>query len=167
MLARPLPILVGVLLLVGCDAVGVEAPPADVPADGGLAWGAMLVAVNEVRAAGATCGGEWLPPAKPLAWDGRLATAAERHSRDMARNQHFDHRGTDGRGTGERVRRAGYDWRAVGENIARHQVSVDEVMSDWLDSPGHCRQLLSPTYLEVGAAQADGYWTQVFGTARG
>ena len=165
MSARSLSILVGFLLLVGCDAVGIEAP-AEEPVSEGPAWNTMLSAVNRVRAAGATCGDVWYPPVDPLVWDGRLATAAERHSADMSKNQHFDHRGTDGRAVGERVRRAGYDWRAVGENIARHQVSVDQVMRDWVKSPGHCRQLLSPNYLELGAAKAEGYWTQVFGTAR-
>lgn len=154
--------LVLVVLLSGCDTVGVDTPPqADAPA-----WDAMLVAVNEARAQGATCGGEWQAPAPALIWDARLEAAARRHSKDMAENDHFAHRGTDGLTTGERVREAGYDWRIVGENLARNQVSVRQVMGDWLDSPVHCRQLLAPEFLEIGAAESDGYWTQVFGVSR-
>lgn len=150
------------VLLIGCDSVGLDvAPVADAPA-----WDAMFEAVNQVRAQGATCGGEWYPPAPALVWDARLEAAAAQHSQDMSSNGHFAHRGTDGLDTGDRVRRAGYDWRAVGENLARNQVSVKQVISDWLESPGHCRQMLSPTYLEMGAARSDGYWTQVFGAAR-
>lgn len=150
------------VLLVGCDTVGLDvAPVADAPA-----WDAMFVAVNEVRAQGATCGGEWHPPAPALVWDARLEAAAERHAEDMAENDHFAHRGTDGLDTGERVRRAGYDWRIVGENLARNQTSVPQVISDWLASPAHCRQMMSPEFLEIGAARSEGYWTQVFGVAR-
>ena len=69
-----------------------------------------------------------MAPAPPLIWDSRLEAAAERHSRDMAEHGHFDHRGSDGLGTGERVRRAGYDWRVIGENIAARQQSVAEVV---------------------------------------
>lgn len=163
MLDRPLAALVGLFLIVGCDSSGV----APVPVGDSPAWDAMLAAVNTARATGAVCGGRWHPPAEPLVWDRRLETAAERHADDMSRHGHFDHRGTDGRDPGDRVRQAGYDWWAVGENIARYQVSVDQVVEDWLESPGHCRQMLNPAYLELGAAEIDGYWTQVFGTARG
>jgi len=156
--------LVALLLLAGCDTMGVGLPLE--PEPGVQAWGEMLAAVNAVRAEGATCGGERLAPAEPLIWDSRLEAAAVEHSADMAENAYFDHRGTDGADTGERVRRAGYDWWAVGENIARHQRTVGEVIADWVASPGHCRQLMDPRFQELGAAEANGYWTQVFGVPR-
>ena len=129
-------------------------------------WAEMLSALNAVRKAGATCGGTPMPPAAPLVWDRRLAAAADRHVRDMATHKRFSHRGSDGLHAGERARRMGYDWRALGENIARHQRSVDQVLDDWLASPSHCRQIMSPAYAEVGAAKVGGYWAQVFGTFR-
>ena len=153
-----------VLTLAGCDSVGPGLSPT--PEADAEAWDEMLQAVNDVRAEGATCGDTWMSPAPALVWDARLETAALRHSHDMARHGYFSHRSRDGLDTGERVRRAGYDWRAVGENIARHQQTVAEVVEDWIESPDHCRQLLSPRFLEIGAAEADGYWTQVFGVPR-
>ncbi len=152
------------LALSACDTMGLDLPPE--PEAGVQAWDEMLTAVNEVRAQGATCGPREMAPAAPLIWDSRLEAAAVLHSRDMARHGRFDHRGSDGLGTGERVRRAGYDWRVVGENIAKHQRTVAEVVEDWVGSPGHCRQLLDPGFLEIGAAEEDGYWTQVFGVPR-
>ncbi|WP_412067944.1 CAP domain-containing protein [Rubrivirga sp. IMCC43871] len=156
-------VLLAALALAACDTTYAidDALVADAPA-----WDAMLAAVNDARASGAVCGNEAMGPAAPLVWDARLEAAAERHSRDMAENGHFDHTGTDGLSTGARVRRAGYDWRAVGENIARYHQNVDEVVSDWLASPDHCRQMLSPRFVELGAAEEDGYWTQVFGVPR-
>ena len=122
-------LLVFLVGLSACDTVGLDLPPE--PEAGVQAWDEMLTAVNAVRAEGATCGDRRMAPAAPLIWDSRLEAAAERHSRDMAEHGHFDHRGSDGLGTGERVRRAGYDWRVIGENIAARQQSVAEVVGDW------------------------------------
>ena len=152
------------LALVGCDSVGPGLPSA--PEADAEAWDEMLQAVNAVRTEGVRCGGTWMGPAPALVWDARLETAALHHSHDMSRHAHFSHRGTDGLSTGERVRRAGYDWRVVGENIARNQRTVSEVVEDWIESPAHCQQLLSPRFVEIGAAEVDGYWTQVFGVPR-
>lgn len=162
MIARTL--LLFAVILTGCDSYGVDLPPE--PEAGVEAWDEMLTAINAVRAEGAVCGSTAMPPAPPLVWDSRLEKAAARHSRDMAQNDHFDHRGTDGASPGDRVRRAGYDWRVVAENIARYQQTVDEVVADWVASPGHCENLLNASYLEVGAAEDGTYWTQVFGVAR-
>jgi len=163
---RPLRLPLAALLVVlgGCDSVGPGGPA--LPQADAEGWDEMLVAVNDLRAQGATCGGERMAPAPPLVWDARLEAAALGHSRDMADTERFSHRGSDGLGTGERVRRAGYDWRVVGENIARYQRTVPEVVEDWAESPDHCRQLLSPRFFEIGAAEVDGYWTQVFGVPR-
>ncbi|HEX8386426.1 MAG TPA: CAP domain-containing protein [Rubricoccaceae bacterium] len=152
------------LCLVGCDSFGTDAPLDEAPAS--EPWGEMLDAVNEARTAGQTCGDALYAPAPPLVWNGRLETAAERHTADMVEHAHFDHTGTDGSRPGDRATRAGYSWRVVGENIARGQPTVDEVVSDWVASPGHCRNLMDPRFAEIGAAEQEGYWTQVFGLAR-
>ena len=150
--------------LVGCDTV-VDAPaPSTAPAT--VPWTEMLDAVNAVRAEGAQCGGQLYPAAGPLAWNGRLELAALAHTVDMLENDHFAHTGTDGSEPGDRAWRAGYQWRVVGENIARYQSSVERVVEDWMASPSHCRQIMDPTYVEMGAAEQGRYWTQVFGLPR-
>lgn len=160
---RLLPLLAAVFVA-GCDTTGIDLPPepeADAPA-----WDEMLAAVNAVRAQGATCGEDAMGPAPPLAWDGRLEAAAAHHAADMARHAYIDHTGRDGSDPGDRARRAGYDWRRIGENLARYQQTVDGVVEAWLESPGHCRQLLDPRYVEMGAAEEGYYWAQVFGVPR-
>lgn len=150
--------------LAGCDTMGFDVPPT--PEAGVEPWGEMLQAVNQVRKSGARCGDESMPAAPPLIWDSRLEVAAEGHAADMAKYGYLSHRDREGRDTGERVRVAGYAWRVVGENLARHQNSVDQVIGDWLESPNHCRMLLDPGFVEIGASQAEGYWVQVFGVPR-
>ena len=126
----------------------------------------MLSAVNAMRAEGRYCGKDWFGPAAPLQWDGRLGAAAQMHSHDMSTNGYFNHVGSDGSRVGERVSREGYRWRRVGENIARYQQTIDEVVSDWAESPGHCANLMYPAFAEFGAAEQDRHWTQVFGRPR-
>ena len=146
-------LLVLLVCLSACDTVGLDLPPE--PEAGVQAWDEMLTAVNAVRAEGATCGDRRMAPAAPLIWDSRLEAAAERHSRDMAEHGHFDHRGSDGLGTGERVRRAGYDWRVIGENIAARQQSVAEVVGEqrWpkLEAVAP-RRLIRPYALLLGSS---------------
>lgn len=91
----------------------------------------------------------------------------------MARHNYFSHSGRDGSHVAERASRTGYPWRAIGENIAAGQMQADAAVQGWLNSPGHCANLMSPTYTEMGAAfavnsrsSAGIYWVQVFGAAR-
>jgi len=130
----------------------------------------VLALVNEARRRGATCGAQRFAAAAPLAWNDQLAAAALGHARDMAEHEYFDHADRRGRGVGQRAREIGYPWRAIGENIAAGQGSAQQVVAGWLASPGHCANILSPNFREMGTAYAlnpqaamEIYWTQVFG----
>jgi len=153
------------LALAGCDGIVDFIPrtPAEPPS---AEDAAMLAAVNRYRAEGRDCGGTYHGPAAPLVWNGRLGAAAAAHTRDMAVHGRFAHVGTDGSTVGDRVSRAGYAWRHVGENIARYQDSVEEVVGDWVASAGHCANLMNPSFVEFGAGEQDRYWTQVFARPR-
>ena len=131
---------------------------------------AVLGHVNDARRRGGTCGTQRFAAAAPLAWNDQLAAAALDHSRDMAEHEYFDHTDRRGRGVPERARELGYRWRAIGENIAAGQGSPQQVVAGWLASPGHCANILSPDFREMGTAYAlnpqaamEIYWTQVFG----
>ncbi|QNA98654.1 CAP domain-containing protein [Massilia sp. Se16.2.3] len=153
-LARPLP----PVTLPGQQEVGRE----------------ILGLVNAARASPRMCGERSFGPAAPVRWNDALAAAALVHSRDMATHRHFAHRGSDGSEVGLRSSRAGYNWRQVGENIAAGQTTPKEAVEGWLDSPGHCANLMNPSFVEMGAgydisrARMPGfvYWTQVFAVPR-
>lgn len=110
----------------------------------------------------------------PLGANALLDRAAQRHAEDMLARGYFAHESPARKTVRERAREAGYDWRAVGENIAEGQFTVDEVMRTWMDSPGHRRNILDPDFRELGVGLAlgrsgSGYrvlWAQAFGTAR-
>jgi uncharacterized protein YkwD len=98
--------------------------------------------------------------------DGRLTAAAQRQSDDMARRQTMSHSGGDGTDGGIRIRNAGYGWSTWGENVAAGQSTPAEVMSAWLNSPGHRANILNGGVVHIGVAATTGsngsiYWTMV------
>ncbi|MEM8525714.1 MAG: CAP domain-containing protein [Bacteroidota bacterium] len=121
-----------------------------------------LAAVNQYRRQGVRCGNQNQSAARNLKWNDQLATAALRHANDMKRKGFFAHQGSDGTKVGARVTATGYQWRAVGENIAKGYPNINAVMAAWKDSPGHCRNMMNSTYTEMGMARVDDIWVQVF-----
>lgn len=133
----------------------------------------VLRIANDARAGGRRCGSKSFPAAPPLRLASELNDAARAHSRDLARNNRLSHEGSDGSSPAERVTRTGYPWRTVGENVAAGPTSAKEVMDGWLASPGHCENLMSPRFAEMGLGyvvdekSASGvYWAQVFGARK-
>ncbi len=128
----------------------------------------LLQQINAARATGRTCGGTAWPAVRSLEWNDLLFSASAKHAADMALNGYFDHTSLDGRTLGQRVTAEGYNWRAVGENIAAGQSSVSAVMQGWLSSAGHCRNLMSSNFNDVGvacvvAARGTPYWVMKLG----
>lgn len=137
--------------------------------------GALLAAINAARAQARVCrnGGPVMPAVAALAWNARLGAAADRHSRDMAENNFFSHTGSDDSSPAQRVSAAGYSYWTTGENIAAGYRSVSSVVPGWLDSAGHCENIMNASYQDFGAAcryKADSYyeyyWTTDFGRPR-
>ena len=129
----------------------------------------MLTQVNAARSQPRNCGSENYPATAALSWHCTLEDVAYAHNRDMGDHNFFSHTGSDGLTVGDRTRNAGYDWSAVGENIAAGYQTIDVVVTAWLDSPGHCVNIMSAVYTEFGAASYSVvgsdysiYWTQVF-----
>eukprot|EP00644_Phytophthora_capsici_P001745 jgi/Phyca11/564248/estExt2_Genewise1.C_PHYCAscaffold_140251 len=120
----------------------------------------MLARVNKERAA------EGLPP---VCGNKKLQSSSQRHSDDMAQNNYMAHDGTDGSTMSQRITDTGYEWSAVGENVAAGQTDVQAVMDAWMNSPEHRDNILGK-YTMLGATYAFNenteykhYWTQDFG----
>lgn len=123
------------------------------PCDGILAQQEALSRVNRLRSLGTLCGDRGdFPPAGPLVLNTQLEAAAKRHSADMASHAFFSHRGSDGSSVGDRVKDAGYAWRNVGENIAAGHPTLFAAIEAWIQSPGHCANLMGQKHTEMGIA---------------
>ena len=128
----------------------------------------MIARVNQLRAAGASCGTRGTyAPAGPLSWNTQLTQAAAVHSQDMVTNNFFSHTGSDGSTAGSRITAAGYAWSTYGENIAAGYGTVNNVLAGWMASDGHCANIMNPNFTQIGVACIKGtsanrygdYWT--------
>lgn len=182
----------------GTDVVDTEPDPSDDPVvevpdglpdpDDGAGWPAawrsyadqVFTLTNNRRASRQNCGSEGSFEAAPaLARDATLELAARRHTVWMAgeyqvgatKLSHESPGGPWGETMVERAENAGYDWRALGENVAWNSVTPEDVVSGWMRSPGHCANIMNPQFTEIGIAyvQTDDsqtWWTQDFGRSR-
>lgn len=130
----------------------------------------VLALVNDARSRPRQCGGEAFAAAAPLRLVPELMAAAEEHNADMTRHNYFSHTGRDGSSVATRVARLGYRFLTAAENIAMGQRTAKEVVEDWLESPGHCSNIMDRSFRDMGiAVSTDGQfrWTQTFGLRLG
>jgi len=157
-------------------------PPVDVPdnaycvavGDWDPAWAQLeldvLEIVNQVRATGADCHSKGMFGAtSPLTMNPALRCAARKHSADMAARNFFDHTNPDNESPWDRMGKAGYGgYSNAGENIAAGSPDAQGTMNQWMDSDGHCANIMNPGFKEIGVGYSTGgqyghLWTQVFG----
>jgi uncharacterized protein YkwD len=157
----------------GQDTWIVLASPIQVPpAQGPVLATRALQLVNEVRARGARCGQRSFAPAPPVTSSDVLARVALGHAADMAIHDYFEHEDLTGHSPADRVRSVGYREKLVGENIAYGPKTAEEVVQGWLDSPGHCENIMDPRFAEMGIAYSPArskpglYWVQVLAAPR-
>ncbi|GAB1822035.1 CAP domain-containing protein [Herbidospora sp. RD11066] len=139
-----------------------SATPTTSPAPGGgsavgTAVENEVVRLTNAERAKAGCGA--------LTHDAKLRTAAFNHSADMSAKNYFAHDSADGRKFSDRIKQAGFSFRAAGENIAKGYQTAAQVVQGWMDSPGHKANILNCTYTHIGVGHvvAGGpYWTQDF-----
>lgn len=104
----------------------------------------------------------------PLMVNPALEAAATRHARDMADRHRMSHRGSDGSSPFRRMEQEGYHFLRAGENVACGQRTLDSLMSGWMRSLPHRRNILG-NFSEIGGGFAtadDGmtYWCVTFGS---
>lgn len=133
----------------------------------------VLELVNRARMQARMCGPARYPPAGLLRLNATLNRVSLAHAADMAQKSYFSHESRDGSTLAQRVTRAGYRWRSVGENIAAGQTAPETVVADWIKSPQHCANLMAQRFIEMGVAysvnresNAGIYWVQVFAAPR-
>jgi uncharacterized protein YkwD len=133
----------------------------------------VLQLVNEARSQPADCGSEGrFAAAAPVVMNAVLRCSARLHSLDMFERQYFGHTNPDGLDPFERMAAAGFHGAGAGENIAVGQTSPEQVMRSWMDSDGHCANVMRPKFALLGVGYHPGaggrglgsnFWTQNFG----
>lgn len=101
----------------------------------------MLDSVNALRqAAGA--------PTVQL--NAELTAAAATHSRDMSVQNRPWHFGSDGSSPLDRIARAGYTGKLLGENISETYENEQQTLSAWLEQPATRAVILDPKAVNMG-----------------
>jgi uncharacterized protein YkwD len=107
----------------------------------------VLTAINDLRASNGL---------SQLRLNAALSLAALGHSQSMARRGFFSHDGYNGAPFWTRIKpryrpQRGNFW-GIGENMvwSSPDLSADEAIQMWLDSPPHRKNLLTPSWREVG-----------------
>lgn len=129
----------------------------------------LLGLVNRARATSRTCGGDQYPAVPALHRSSALDRAAGDYATSMATKDFFSHVGLDGSTMVSRLKAVGITNTAERENIAAGQTSATSVMQAWLESPGHCANLMGTDVTRIGFGHAVGsastygqYWVQDF-----
>jgi uncharacterized protein YkwD len=114
---------------------------------------------------------------EPLTPNAKLAAAAKGHAQAMAQKNFFSHKSKNGATFSSRIKAAGYRAGWMAENIAGGQSTAAAVVSEWMGSAGHAKNIRNCALKESGIAvvyQKDDeplpgqkypmryYWVQVF-----
>lgn len=102
-----------------------------------------------------------------LGYSRQLDAAAESHNTYQQATGVMAHAGIGDADPGARIRATGFA-QAWGENVATGQQSPEQVVAEWMASPGHRRNILDPNFRQLGVAFGTGangrtYWAQEFG----
>lgn len=103
---------------------------------------------------------------KPLIVHKKLTEVARLKSQDMIDNNYFSHHSPVYGSPFDMLKRFGISYRMAGENIAGNQ-SVDRAHTSLMNSSGHRRNILNPSYTHVGIGIRNGgrygkMFTQLF-----
>jgi uncharacterized YkwD family protein len=88
-------------------------------------------------------------------------------SQDMIDKGYFAHNSPTYGSPFDMMKKFGITYKSAGENIAMGQKTPQEVMTAWMNSEGHRKNILNSSFTEIGigiAKDKNGrlYWTQMF-----
>ncbi len=104
---------------------------------------------------------------KALTNNTSLESTARKKSQDMINRGYFSHQSPTYGSPFDMMKRFGIKYSSAGENIAMGQKTPQAVVTAWMNSEGHRRNILSVNYSQIGvglAKKSNGttYWTQMF-----
>ncbi len=94
--------------------------------------------------------------------DEKLSRVALVFAADMKAKSYFGHTAPDGTTEKDRLASLHINYRHAGENIAQGQQSAEEVLTDWMNSAGHRKNILTPEFTKIGIGHVGDIWVQEF-----
>lgn len=132
------------------------------PAPGGESNAGLSEAEQITRLVNAERAKEGLPAVE---LDADITAAANVRAREI--KQQFAHTRPDGRNFSTALTDRGISYWGCGENIAYGQRSEEEVMTGWMNSPGHRANIMNGSFKKIGVGYYQDergvkYWVQLF-----
>lgn len=112
---------------------------------------------------------------RPFTANAALHAVSRLRLEDMFQKQYFEHVSPQGIGAAQVAEQVGYEFIAIGENIALGNFENDKALVQaWMDSPGHRANIVSAKYTELGVWVGEGFFegrrqwiaVQIFGLPR-
>ena len=85
-----------------------------------------------------------------LTLDPKLTSAAQAKAEDMARRNYWSHSTPDSQPFSSFIINSGYQYQAIGENLAYGFNNAGQVINGWMNSEEHRENILSKNYQNVG-----------------
>lgn len=101
---------------------------------------------------------------QPLTLNYKMCLAADYKSNEMLELKYFSHTSPIYGSPFNMMSAFDITYRTAAENIAQGQTTAKMVMNSWMNSPGHCANILNPSFNQIGIGLSDYgcYWTQMF-----
>lgn len=96
----------------------------------------------------------------PLSIDSKVTAAAQVRATEIKTS--FSHTRPDGRSCFTALAEAGASYSGAGENIAIGQKTPAEVVTAWMNSPGHRANIMKPSFKYIGVGVNGTAWAQLF-----
>jgi len=95
--------------------------------------------------------------------DTELSKVARLKSQDIQSKGYFDHTSPTYGSPFDMMKQFGISYRSAGENIAKGQRTPEQVVTAWMNSEGHRKNILGNfTHIGVGYIESGSVWTQMF-----
>ncbi len=122
--------------------------PAPAPSGLKLTVSGIIVATNAERVAHSE---------STLKESAKLDASAKVKANDILARQYFEHTSPDGKTVSDLVGAQGYRYIKIGENLALGDFKSDtDVVTAWMNSPGHRANILDAAFTEIGVGVAYG-----------
>lgn len=101
----------------------------------------------------------------PLTWNQQIGKAATVRAKEIQTS--FSHTRPNGSHFATVLKENGVSYRGTGENIAWGQRTPEQVVSAWMNSPGHRANIMNPSFKNIGVGYVENnsktpYWVQLF-----
>lgn len=98
----------------------------------------------------------------------KLMKVAQGHAVDMEKRSYFSHINPDGLSPFDRMKKGGIRYWTAAENIAQGQPTANMVFNQWLQSPGHRKNIENCKLLShgIGFSEKQNTWVHAFATLR-